>query len=46
MTAQDTAGRGIVDLDARAVEATVSLVKQAGWTWTGRRRARAGTWPI
>jgi uncharacterized protein (TIGR03086 family) len=30
MTAQDTTGRGIVDLDARAVEATVSLVKQAG----------------
>ena len=30
MAAQDTAGRGIVDLDARAVEATVSLVKQAG----------------
>jgi uncharacterized protein (TIGR03086 family) len=27
---QDTAGRGIVDLDARVVEATVSLVKQAG----------------
>jgi uncharacterized protein (TIGR03086 family) len=30
MTAQDTTGRGIVDLDARAVEATVSLVKRAG----------------
>ena len=30
MTAQDATGRGIVDLDARAVEATVSLVKQAG----------------
>ncbi|HEY2266156.1 MAG TPA: TIGR03086 family metal-binding protein [Streptosporangiaceae bacterium] len=27
---QDTAGRGIVDLDARVVEVTVSLVKQAG----------------
>lgn len=27
---QDPAGRGIVDLDARVVEATVSLVKQAG----------------
>jgi uncharacterized protein (TIGR03086 family) len=26
---QDTAGRGIVDLDARAVETTVALVKQA-----------------
>jgi uncharacterized protein (TIGR03086 family) len=30
MTAQHTDGRGIVDLDARVVEATVSLVKQAG----------------
>ena len=30
MTTENTAGRGIVDLDARAVEATVSLVKQAG----------------
>jgi uncharacterized protein (TIGR03086 family) len=30
MTAQHATGRGIVDLDARAVEATVSLVKQAG----------------
>ena len=30
MTAQHTDGHGIVDLDARAVEATVSLVKQAG----------------
>jgi uncharacterized protein (TIGR03086 family) len=30
MTAQNTAGHGIVDLDARAVAATVSLVKQAG----------------
>ena len=30
MTAQSITGRGIVDLDARAVEATVSLVKQAG----------------
>jgi uncharacterized protein (TIGR03086 family) len=29
-TTQDTAGPGIVDLDARVVEATVSLVKQAG----------------
>jgi uncharacterized protein (TIGR03086 family) len=27
---QDPAGRGIVDLDARVVEATVGLVKQAG----------------
>lgn len=30
MTAQHTDGHGIVDLDARVVEATVSLVKQAG----------------
>ena len=30
MTAQRTAGHRIVDLDARVVEATVSLVKQAG----------------
>jgi hypothetical protein len=30
MTAQNTTGRGIVDLDARVVEATVSLVKRAG----------------
>jgi uncharacterized protein (TIGR03086 family) len=29
-TPQDTAGHSIVDLDARTVEATVSLVKQAG----------------
>jgi uncharacterized protein (TIGR03086 family) len=29
-TAQSTAGHGIVDLDARVVEATVGLVKQAG----------------
>ena len=29
MTAQHTDGHGIVDLDARVVEATVSLVKQA-----------------
>lgn len=29
-TAPSTAGHGIVDLDARVVEATVSLVKQAG----------------
>lgn len=30
MTAQHTDGHGIVDLDARVVEATASLVKQAG----------------
>lgn len=30
MTAQRTDGHGIVDLDARVVEATVGLVKQAG----------------
>jgi uncharacterized protein (TIGR03086 family) len=30
MTAQHTDGHGIVDLDARVVEATVGLVKQAG----------------
>jgi len=30
MTAQHTDSHGIVDLDARVVEATVSLVKQAG----------------
>jgi uncharacterized protein (TIGR03086 family) len=30
MTTENTAGRGIVDLDARVVEATVSVVKQAG----------------
>jgi uncharacterized protein (TIGR03086 family) len=30
MTAQHADGHGIVDLDARVVEATVSLVKQAG----------------
>jgi uncharacterized protein (TIGR03086 family) len=30
MTTQNAAGRGIVDLDARAVEATVSVAKRAG----------------
>ena len=30
MTAQNTADRGIADLDARVVEDTVSLVKRVG----------------
>lgn len=42
MTAQNTTGRGIVDLDARAVEATVSLVKRVGLADFGRPTPCAG----
>lgn len=42
MTAQNTTGRGIVDLDARVVEATVSLVKRAGLADFGRPTPCAG----
>ena len=42
MTAQNTTGRGIVDLDARAVAATVSLVKRAGLADLGRPTPCAG----
>ena len=42
MTAQNTTGRGIVDLDARAVQATVSLVKRAGLADFGRPTPCAG----
>ena len=42
MTAQHTDGRGIVDLDARVVEATVGLVKQAGLTDLDRPTPCAG----
>jgi uncharacterized protein (TIGR03086 family) len=42
MTTQNTTGRGIVDLDARAVEATVSLVKRVGLADFGRPTPCAG----
>jgi uncharacterized protein (TIGR03086 family) len=42
MTAQNTAGHAIVALDARAVEATVSLVKQAGLAGLDRPTPCAG----
>jgi Mycothiol maleylpyruvate isomerase N-terminal domain len=42
MTAQNTTGRGIVDLDAQAVEATVSLVKRARLADFGRPTPCAG----
>src|SRR6185437_5554410 len=42
MTAQHTDGHGIVDLDARVVKATVSLVKQAGLTDLDRPTPCAG----
>lgn len=42
MTAQDATGRGIVDLDARVVEATVTLVKRATLADFGRPTPCAG----
>src|SRR5437868_15533598 len=42
MLAQHTAGHGIVDLDARAVDATVGLVKQAGRAYLDRTTPCAG----
>ncbi|MGD0238692.1 MAG: TIGR03086 family metal-binding protein [Streptosporangiaceae bacterium] len=42
MTTEKTAGHGIVDLDARVVEATVSLVKQAHLFDLGRPTPCAG----
>ena len=45
MTTQNVIGHGIVDLDARAVRATVGLVSgQARRTWPGPPRAPAGPW--
>ncbi len=42
MTAQDATGPGIVDLDARVVEATVTLVKRAALADFGRPTPCAG----